>query len=174
VDLRLVRHTRPRIPGVCFGASDAELADSFDAEAERLLAQIGRPGRIVTSPLARCLRLADFLAARTGAAVTVDSDWREMDFGAWEGRPWDDLPRTELDAWASDFMLARPHGGESVAMLLERTQRAIGRCRASGEPWFAVTHAGVIRAALADAGETGAWQREIPFAEVIPLTVEAP
>jgi alpha-ribazole phosphatase len=174
VDLRLVRHTSPRDPGVCYGARDVELADSFDVEAEGLLAQIGRPGRIVTSPLARCLRLAHFLAARAGAAVTVDPDWREMDFGAWEGRPWDALPRAELDAWVSDFMHARPHGGESVAMLLERTRRAIGRCRATGQPWLAVTHAGVIRAALADAGDTGAWQREIPFSEVITLTADTP
>jgi alpha-ribazole phosphatase len=174
VDLRLVRHTRPRVPGVCYGFSDVELADSFEAEAEGLLTHIVCPVQIVTSPLARCLRLAHFLAARAGAAVTVDPDWREMDFGAWEGRPWDALPRAELDAWASDFMHARPHGGESVAMLLERTRRAIGRCRATGQPWLAVTHAGVIRAALADAGDTGAWQREIPFSEVITLTADTP
>ena len=54
-----------------------------------------------------------------------------MDFGRWEGLPWSAVPRAELDAWAADLMHARPHGGESVAMLLARTRRALARCRAA-------------------------------------------
>ncbi|HBF90413.1 MAG TPA: phosphoglycerate mutase, partial [Hyphomonas atlantica] len=47
------------------------------------------------------------------------------DFGRWEMQPWGDLPRHELDAWANDFLDARPHGGESVAELTARTRAAI-------------------------------------------------
>ena len=67
-------------------------------------------------------------------------------------------------------MHARPHGGESVAMLLARTRRALARCRAVPGHTLAVTHAGPIRAALlATGGDADAWQRAIGFGETIAL-----
>jgi alpha-ribazole phosphatase len=155
--LILARHTRPAVAGTCYGRSDAALAPSFAAEAEALLAELPEIARIATSPLARCRRLADALGDRLGLPVAADPDLAEMDFGAWEGRPWDAIPA------------ARPHGGESVAMLLARTRRALARLRGAPGAGLAITHAGVIRAALFDAGDPGAWQREIPFARAIRL-----
>jgi alpha-ribazole phosphatase len=167
--LILARHTRPAVAGTCYGRSDAALAPSFAAEAEALLAELPEIARIATSPLARCRRLADALGDRLGLPVAADPDLAEMDFGAWEGRPWDAIPAAELDAWAADLLGARPHGGESVAMLLARTRRALARLRGAPGAGLAITHAGVIRAALFDAGDPGAWQREIPFARAIRL-----
>jgi alpha-ribazole phosphatase len=167
--LILVRHTRPAVAGVCRGRSDAALAASFPAETQALLAELPPLARIVTSPLARCRRLADALGGRLGLPVAADADLAEMDFGAWEGRPWEAVPAPELDAWAADLLGARPHGGESVAMLLARTRRALARLRGAPGDTLAVTHAGVIRAALFDAGDADAWQREIPFARAIRL-----
>ena len=130
--LTLLRHTRPAGgDGVCYGRSDIGLAADVASEAEALAARLPRPDRIVTSPLARCRRLADHLGARLSLPVAIDPDWQEMDFGHWEGLPWSAVPRAELDAWAADLMHARPHGGESVAMLLARTRRALARCRAA-------------------------------------------
>jgi alpha-ribazole phosphatase len=167
--LILARHTRPAVAGVCYGRSDAALAPSFPAEAEALLAELPEIARIVTSPLARCRRLADVLGDRLGLPVAADPDLAEMDFGTWEARRWDAIPAPELDAWAADLLGARPHGGESVAMLLARTRRALVRMRGAAGTSLAVTHAGVIRAALFNAGDAGAWQREIPFARAIRL-----
>ena len=57
-------------------------------------------------------------------------------------------------------MHARPHGGESVAMLAARVAEAIAACPAA-ERIVVVTHAGPIRAALA------AWDRAIGYGEAI-------
>jgi alpha-ribazole phosphatase len=168
VALTLVRHTRPLLAGLCAGLSEVELAPSFAAEAAAVAGGIGSAARIVSSPLGRCRRLADDLGHRLGLPVALDDRWREMDFGSWEGRAWDALPRGELDAWAADLMHARPHGGESVAMLLERTRGAIEDW-GGGEATLAVTHAGVIRAALFAAGDAAAWQREIPFGGIFRM-----
>ena len=171
--LILARHTRPAVEGLCYGRTDPPLAPEFGAEAEALLAALGAVGRIVSSPLGRCRRLADVLGARLGVPVTEDADWREMDFGTWEGRRWEAVPRAELDAWAADFMDARPHGGESVAMLLARTRRAIAAA-ATGGPVLVVTHAGPIRAALFAGGEgPGAWRRVVPFGGLVEIDVRA-
>ena len=166
--LTLVRHTRPHSEGLCYGRAEILLADSFTAEAEALAATL-TPARLVSSPLDRCQRLARYLAARLAVPMTLDDRLAEIDFGAWEGRPWTAIPRPELDAWATDLLHARPHGGESVAMLLARTRAVLADLRATGAPCIAVTHAGVIRAALVAGGDPSAWQRPIPYAEPIVL-----
>jgi len=168
--LTLVRHTTPALgPEVCYGATDVGLAPGFEAAAAAVLAALPPVGRIVTSPLARCARLAAFLGARRGLPVEADAAWREMDFGAWEGRPWDAIPRAEVEAWSADFMAARPHGGESVVALLARVRAAMAR-RCPEERWLVVTHGGPIRAALfATGGDPASWTRPVPFGEVVTL-----
>jgi alpha-ribazole phosphatase len=166
VALTLLRHTRPAGgDGRCYGRMEIDLAPDFAAEGDALAARLPRPDRIVTSPLGRCRRLADHLGKHMRVPVAVDADWQELDFGRWEGLPWSAVPRAELDAWAADLLHARPHGGESVAMLLARVRRALDRC--DGRT-LAVTHAGPIRAALfATSGDDAAWQLSIGFGEAI-------
>jgi alpha-ribazole phosphatase len=167
--LTLVRHTPPSVGvEICYGALDVELAADCADAAAALAARFAPVDRIVTSPLRRCRLLAEALGSRLAVPVALDADWREMDFGRWQGRRWADIPRAELDAWAADFMHARPHGGESVAMLVARTREAIGRC-CPERRWLAVTHSGVIRAALFAAGAQDAWTRSIGFGSVVEL-----
>ena len=70
-----------------------------------------------------------------------------MDFGQWEGRFWDAIPRAEMDAWTADFAdYAAGNTGESVSQFMAR----VAVCYDSLQPgsrtlW--ITHAGVIRAA---------------------------
>ena len=111
--------------------------------------------RVVTSPRRRCRLLAEAIAAARGLELGEDARLAEMDFGAWEGRRWDALPRAELDAWAADFEGARPHGGESVAMLAARVGAALAAAEPADPPVLWVTHSGVVRAACALAGVAG-------------------
>ncbi|MEE2877905.1 MAG: alpha-ribazole phosphatase family protein [Pseudomonadota bacterium] len=154
--LTLLRHTTPAImPGTCYGMTDLALADTFAEEARKVLEGLPRVDRIVSSPLRRCRLLADMVANAHKQDVVEDHRVLEMDFGTWEGRLWTQIPRTEIDAWAADFMQARPHGGESVSMLRARTHAALDDYRRQPGHTLIVTHAGVIKAALA-AEETAA------------------
>ena len=165
----LVRHTRLHGgDGVCYGRADLPCADTFDADAALVVGTLPPVDRVVTSPAGRCLRLADAIGRARGLAVAVDPRLAEMDFGRWEGVSWDKVPRAELDAWAADFHGARPHGGESVAMLAARVSDALADLRRGGAV-ATVTHNGVIRAALAAAGRTGAWQATTPFGEWVEI-----
>lgn len=157
----LLRHTAPAVaPGTCYGITDLPLADSFDAEARAVLATLPLAGAVITSPLRRCRLLAGHLAQARGLPLTVVAEWREMDFGAWEGVAWDAVPRDGLDAWAEDFMGYDGHGGESVARLLDRVTAALA---AAPDGALIVTHMGCIRAALAARGHPGAWDARIGF-----------
>ena len=52
--------------------------------------------------------------------MPADDRLMELDFGAWEGLPWDDVPREALDAWAADPWAFCPPGGETGAALVAR------------------------------------------------------
>jgi alpha-ribazole phosphatase len=79
--------------------------------------------------------------------VQLDARLMEMNFGAWEGRPWDSVPRRELDAWAADVEGYAPPGGESPRQLRKRVLDFVAGL-GDGEHVL-VTHAGVIRLLLA-------------------------
>lgn len=164
--LILLRHTRPvGSDGVCYGATDLPPGPDLANETRRLHAQLPEVGAIVSSPLQRCLRLAEPLGTARNIRVTTDARLRELDFGAWEGQRWDRIARREIDAWAADLMGARPHGGETVKMLAARAAEALAEHQpiAADLPTLVVTHMGVIRAALAAAGRDGAWEARLPF-----------
>lgn len=141
--LYLIRHPKPLVdPGVCYGRLDVA-AENVAAEALRLQAELPPGLPVWSSPLRRCRALAEHLHPRPA----FDEGLVEMDFGAWEGRLWDDIPRAELDAWAADVAGYAPPGGESPRAV---QRRALAFVAALDVPAAAiVTHAGVIRTLLA-------------------------
>jgi alpha-ribazole phosphatase len=152
--LILLRHTVPVLSAdVCYGCLDISLAASSAADFAQVLSVLPAFDRIVSSPLQRCRLLAEHIAGHTGKLLSLESGLTEMDFGAWQGRPWDDIPIEEIDEWAADFEHGRPHGGESVAQLRQRLSALALQLQASAEradeTVLAVTHAGVIRALVA-------------------------
>ena len=117
----LLRHTAVRVaPGVCYGRSDMALAETAEADMALVLAQMPAlvAPRVVSSPALRCVALARAL----GHPFTIDARLLELDFGAWEGLPWAEVPRAALDEWAADPWGFAPPGGESGAALLARIQ----------------------------------------------------
>jgi alpha-ribazole phosphatase len=114
--------------------------------------------------LSRCAALAQALASPREAIVAAELI--EMDFGSWEGRCWDAVPREELDRWAEDVWGYRPGGVESALDVAARWRQWLEPIRHAGDAVIAVTHAGVIRVALAQGEALAAteWaQVEIEF-----------
>ena len=101
--------------------------------------------------------------------MTHDKRLIEMDFGRWEGCLWSEIPRSELDEWANDFLHARPHGGESVAILRIRTREALQDVDISRGPALVVTHAGVIKAALSKGDTADAFDTSVPFGGFVEM-----
>ena len=173
--LIVLRHTRPeRAEGLCYGRTDLPLGADFEAEADRLSAELPKVSRILSSPLSRCRRLAERLGAARALTVEVEPRLVEIDFGSWENRPWAALPREEIDAWADDLLHARPHGGETVAELAERVAGVLDAALAAGERTLLVAHAGVARAALAWDGAAEPWQAPLDFGAWLTLSRRAP
>jgi alpha-ribazole phosphatase len=170
VALTLLRHLRPAVAeGVCYGVTELDPAPGQEAALATLLARLPKVTSIATSPLRRCRVLAEAIGQARDLDVTKDPRLAEMDFGAWEGVSWDDVPRAELDQWAADFLHARPHGGESVAQLQARVLAALTEHRARPGHTLLVTHAGVIKAALATGPRAEDWPPSLAFGQFVTI-----
>ncbi|WP_374011281.1 histidine phosphatase family protein [Massilia sp. Se16.2.3] len=132
------------LPGLCYGSSDVEADEAQAMQVHAALRAQGLPGSmpVYASPLRRCAELA----RRLGPAPVFDARLSEMDFGSWEMRSWDAIPRAEVDAWAADLLRYRPGGGESVLQVAERVAAFRRDLRARGHAQALVLcHAGTIR-----------------------------
>ncbi len=164
MQLWLVRHAQPLVePGVCYGARDIPVDPQATVLAATELAAMLPTGSLLQhSPLQRCELLAQYLIGlRPDLTSKKVPDLREMDFGAWEGQRWDNIPRAELQNWTDDFENYRCGGsGESTLLLMQRVGRVLEGClqqsthlsQTSGDmpaqPTVWITHAGVMRAAM--------------------------
>jgi alpha-ribazole phosphatase len=144
--LHLVRHPRPEIDQcLCYGASDVAVAEHELARVHAHLRAAGLPGDlpVYASPLQRCAGLARRLAP---SALALDARLAEMDFGRWELRAWNAIPRAEVDAWAADLLRYRPGGAECVLDVARRVAAFIADLRQAGHAEaLLICHAGTIR-----------------------------
>jgi len=147
--LWLVRHAQPLVDtGICYGRLD--MAADADATAEcaaKLAVQLPAGLHVISSPLQRCEQLAQALhALRPDLACKTDARLQEMNFGQWEGRAWQDIDRSELEAWTGDFAQYKVgRDGESVTAFMARVGSAFETLPGQGGTLW-ITHAGVIRA----------------------------
>ncbi|MGX4644419.1 histidine phosphatase family protein [Massilia sp. SYSU DXS3249] len=144
--LLLVRHPRPAIDaGLCYGSTDVAAAPGEILRVCEALRTGGLPPALPTwsSPLSRC---ADLARAIAPPDLQFDTRLAEMDFGDWEMRSWDAIPRGEVDTWAADLLHYRPGGGECVLHVARRVSAFLGDLYATGHPEaLVICHAGTIR-----------------------------
>jgi broad specificity phosphatase PhoE len=103
------------------------------AAAAKRLAARGGIDLIVSSPLQRARRTAELAAEATGAALTVDDDLVETDFGDWEGLTFTQASARwpeEISAWLGSADVAPP-GGESLTAVARRVLGVLDRLLAA-------------------------------------------
>ena len=125
------------------------------------------PRRLYASDQARCAELAAELACAWGLELELSRALREMHFGVWEGRLYDDIAREDAlrwSAWCEGWKHLAPPEGESLPSFETRISAWVSQKRPCSETLI-VTHAGVIRALDVLAGRT--WDevmsREYPY-----------
>jgi alpha-ribazole phosphatase len=98
--------------------------------------------RVWTSPARRCRGVAEAIARALSVPLIVDPRLQELDFGEWEGRPWDAIARADLDRWAACPWRFAPPGGESGAELVARVCEFHAELR---EDCVVVSHGGPLK-----------------------------
>ena len=158
--LWLIRHPEPEAAaeGRCYGSKDWERSETGLSQARAIAAQLASEplAAIYTSPRRRCVEAANLLAAGRTCAAVVMEPLRELDFGEFEGRLYEEI-ESLYPALYREWM-ERPTevqfpGGESFSQMRSRVLAAADglRARHAGEAVALVTHGGVNRIIVADA-----------------------
>lgn len=151
----IIRHGEPvggrRYRG--HGVDDA-LTDMGWRQMWNALPQNPQWDHIVSSPLLRCLGFATALAEKLAIECSIDRDFREIGFGAWEGLTPDEITTQDPDALESfldDPINNRPPGAEPLHDFFVRVRGAYVRTveQHNGRRVLVVAHAGVARAITA-------------------------
>jgi broad specificity phosphatase PhoE len=166
-----------RLDLLAHGASEATRAARFpDDEGlepsavgglEKLKGRL-RPYANVLTALARAARET---AAALGLDVEVEMALTDCDYGRWRGLASKDVAEREPDesaAWRGD-PAAAPHGGKSIAVLIERIGAWLTQALARESATLAVTHAAVVRTAIVNA--LGAGTSSFARTDVAPLSL---
>ena len=134
---------------------------------EAVSGRLCRYARVLTAPS----RAARETAQALGLDAEVETALRDCDYGRWRGLGPKEVARREPGAFAAwlDDPAAAPHGGESIAALIERTQAWLAQSLAREGATLAVTHASVVRAAIVNA--LGAGHSAFFRIDVAPLSL---
>jgi broad specificity phosphatase PhoE len=153
ISVVLIRHgpTEWNLKGRIQGHTDVSLSEAGRAEVSRwAVPSAWHEHDWVASPLRRAMETARLLGARE---VQQEPRLMELNWGRWEGYTWDELHAAHgpaladmLETHGLDF---EPPAGESRRALMQRLQGWLADVGARARPVAAVTHRGIIHAALA-------------------------
>ena len=135
-------------------AADEPLDAKGKESLSSLSGQLPSCDIVLRSPALCARQTADGLAV----ASSMEPLLRDCDFGRWTGRSLDEVQAKEtatVAEWLQDPSAA-PHGGESFADVTQRVGGWMDQMLGRGGSILAITHALVIRAAIAHALGTGA------------------
>jgi len=173
VIIDLLRHGEVAAEGWAFrGSTDLPLSETGWLQMRSVSESFDAFDQIATSPLQRCCLFSEELGISKTTNLMTLPDMREMDFGDWENRSFDEL---ELEYgsllrqfWQSPVGI-QPPGGESFESFSQRVlnswQAWIGTD--AGNHRLLVAHGGVIRVLLAhlmDMPMSGLWRLHLPYA----------
>lgn len=150
----LLRHGTVDGPPVFRGLQDDRLGSVGWSQMERAT-RGGSWDGVIASPLARCREFAEKVADNKGISLQIETGFREMDFGDWEGRGAGEILAEApgpLEAFWRDPQTISPPGGESLPAMQARVTAAWRELcrREAGRRVLLVTHGGVIRLILAE------------------------
>lgn len=173
MEIYLVRHTETVCEkGICYGQSDVTIRTPFLPVFETIKVQIPPHSVVYSSPLQRCLQLANYLSD----AVLTDYRLMEMNFGDWEMKAWDALLPEDFTPWMNDFVHVSTPNGESFKMLHARVCHFLESISVQeNRPLVLVTHAGVIRSILCKINQIelkDAFVNKVDFGSVIKIKLE--
>jgi alpha-ribazole phosphatase len=140
------------------GQNDVPLTDLGREQSQQLAKRLAdKPlAAIYSSDLSRCVFAAEQIAALHEHLPVSEPQLRELNIGAWEGKPWQQLQAEypiEWQARLDDIVHTPAPGGESLHDMAERIRPALKNLieQHRGEEIALVAHGGVNRVILLDA-----------------------
>lgn len=149
----LVRHGDVNVPSdMCYGQLDCAVTDSFDDDLLKLTRyvdtnlmsqlKVDETPLIISSPLTRCLALAEGLklnllsTLKSGVSerlqkegantieLQINEAFQEINFGDWEGVTWQDIGTQAIQNWSDNLLDYTFKNGESAREFDQRVIQA--------------------------------------------------
>jgi len=184
-ELLFIRHAETDMAGTFCGHSDPELNARGRVQVCELISRLPTEmiGMVYTSDLRRARTTAMAIAEVFGVGFHVRSALREINFGRWEGLPWEEIERRDeayARRWIAEYPRVPAPDGESFDDFERRVlaevnllslEAQVGDCRVA-----VVTHAGVLRTvlrALHGCSEADAWEQTRSYCSIVRHTSAA-
>jgi broad specificity phosphatase PhoE len=156
--LVLVRHAASHGAGTFLGQKDEPLTAEGRQQLKGLVRKLSpfRFHAVFASDLVRAVETARRVTLRQNLELQIRPGLREMHFGRWQGLSWEQIQRHDprgTSRWLKHFPSQAIPGAEPFRQFKTRVKaelRAIVRAN-KGRCVLVVTHAGVIRVAIAEA-----------------------
>lgn len=169
----LVRHGRTEANAAqrLQGHLDLPLDDIGAAQVAEVARWVGRPDRLISSPLLRARQTAEAF----DVPYEVDPRWIELDYGTLDGVAWAEVGPEIWKRWRED-PLYRAGGAESLAEMRDRVLAAVDELRADAADHNLVitTHVSPIKAVVAWAlgvDVTVGWRCHLDQASVCRIAI---
>lgn len=169
--LHLLRHGEAEAVGRLMGRTDGAPTSAGIAACVTQICDIVAE-TLISSDLRRCHLAAEAIGQAIGLKPAIDTRWRELDFGDWDGLSVADIDSAALGRFWDDPESNPPPRGERWSALVARVSSAI--IRLEPRPTLIVTHGGTMRAALAALcgfNQRQTWAFELPCAALLSLQI---
>lgn len=156
MEVYLIRHLQTTFgKEYCFGQSDIPLQKPFLTTHDKIVNNIKIQNAVLySSPLERCKQLANHFKMYNESTPKIHFDIRlkEINFGEWEMKKWNEINQEKLNKWMEDFVNEKTPNGECFTDLHKRVKDFFDEMIIShndkNETTLLITHAGVIRSIL--------------------------
>lgn len=171
--ITLIRHTSVDVPpGTCYGQTDVPLKTTFPEEAAEVKRKLSGMSfdAVYSSPLQRCVRLADFCGFNDAVR---DDRLKELNFGEWEMRRFDEITDPRLQLWFDDYYNVAPTGGESFFDQRKRLENFLHEIKSKGLKSVAIfAHGGILLQAMLITDQItlgNAFEHQPPYGGIIEI-----
>ena len=92
--ITLVRHGKVAGPAALYGKTDIALSTSGHSDLTRALNNLHTQNpitQLISSPKIRCLQVAQEFSTQQHIPLQTEDNLQEMNFGVWDGIPFDEL-----------------------------------------------------------------------------------
>lgn len=179
--IELLRHGLPEGGDCMRGSTDVALSPIGWQQMDRALVEQAEFDHIISSPLIRCADFAKKFGQQISKQVKLVENWREIDFGDWDGIAYSQLwqqQKQPLSQYWSDPWRHTPPRGESLAAFDTRINQAWQQLLDDyeGKHLLVVTHGGVMRQIIHQLlklpqDNTHLSRIDLPYASRIKITV---
>lgn len=154
--ITLVRHGKVAGPAALYGRTDIALSAAGHSDLTRTLNNLHTQTpicQLISSPRVRCLHVAQEFSRQHKIPLRTEDNLHEMDFGIWDGVPFDELGDEwkNIEAFWDSPQGVQPPKGESLtdfaARVIGSWESLINNIKPGHE--VIICHGGVIRILIA-------------------------